>query len=97
MASPHSAPAATARPGPSAASAASSRSIPHHSRTMNTVSDQKCTENQTSSGYSAATAAAHRPARGEKARAPARPTAGTRSAPSAACVQRAVSNVPVRP
>jgi hypothetical protein len=61
---------------------------------MNTVSDQKCTENQMRSGYSAATAAAQRPMRAENARAPASPTAGTRRAPISACVQRTVSNVP---
>jgi hypothetical protein len=64
---------------------------------MNTVSDQKCTENQMSSGYTAVTAAAQSPTREEKARVPARPTAGTSSAPAAACTQRAASNVPDAP
>ena len=39
-----------AQPARAEVPAASSRSIPHQRRTMNSVSDQKWTENQTSSG-----------------------------------------------
>src|SRR6185369_16466325 len=48
--SPHKRPAATAAPVRPEAWAASSRSNPHQRRTRNSVSDQKWTENQTSSG-----------------------------------------------